>query len=472
MMAVASPVVVPGWRAGSARRLAGLAIARLANQAIGICWFVVAARVLDDRQFGILSAALAMVIVIGALSDLGVTRTVVRYATIDQRLLWPAYRRGVELRLVAGLGLGLLAIGAFALSGVDTPASAIALGAAIALASGITETAFASLRAVGLVRTEMALLVGERALFAVLALVALALGGGALAVLTVYLGTNALSAVIGLIRLARFRTGAHRPPPPAMLDAEGRRTALASTLVTVVPRLSALVLVLVAAPTAVGTLSIAQKAPEALAIFAVGVMAPLLPIVRPHVLAGDRALAAQRATIVTVAALYLLGPVIAWLIVRPEDALSLVFDASDRSGAATATVLLALAAFVVVLRTAGEQLLLADGRAGDYLAAMAAGAAVCVVLAVALVPDHGPVGAAVASLAAEGVTIAFVAGRLTSFRTRGLARTASGPVLLAGATGILLGSGSVLGRGPAVVVVALCCALGSMRARVVLQRQG
>jgi O-antigen/teichoic acid export membrane protein len=463
----AATVTLPGWRVGSGRRLAGLAVARLANQAIGVAWFVMSARILDESQFGTIGAALAIVVVVGALSDLGATRTLVRHITSDQRVLWPAYRRALAQRLVVGSLLGGLTVALLAVVGVDVSTTAVALAAAIALASGITELAFAALRAVGLVRVEMALLVGERAAFAVVAGAIVIAGGGAVPVLVAYLVTNALSAVVGFGSLVHLRAGSAATAPP-LLDREGRRTAIASTLVTLGPRVSTLVLIVVASPAAVGTLTIAQKAPEAVGVFAAAVLAPVLAMVRPDVLAGDRSRAAQRSVQVLGALLFVLGPVLVWMALRPDDLLGLVFDAAGRDGATASMTACAVAAFLLLGRTVGEQLLLADDRAGAYVVALATGCLVALGTAIAFVPEHGPTGAAVAALAGEAAAAALVLARLDRFRASGARRSLLAPVALtvavAGALVVLPSDA----RAIATVIVAIGSVAGVARAREML----
>jgi O-antigen/teichoic acid export membrane protein len=434
---------------------------------MGVAWFVLSARVLDERQFGTIGAALAIVVVVGALSDLGATRTLVRHITLDHRVLWPAYRRAVVQRLAVGALLGALTVGLLSVSDVDVTTTAVALAAGIALASGVSELAFAALRAVGLVRTEMALLVGERAAFAVVAGAIVLAGGGAVPVLAVYLATNMLSASLGFARVVRLRAGSAVVAPP-LLDREGRRTAAASTLVTLGPRISTLVLIVIASPAAVGTLTIAQKAPEAVAVFAAAVLAPVLAMVRPDVLVGDRARAARRSVEVLGALLFVLGPVLVWMTLRPDDVLGLVFDAASRDGASATAAACAITAFLLLGRTVGEQLLLADDRAGAYVVALAAGGLVTLAAAIALVPDHGATGAALAALAGEAVAVVLVIARLDRFRASGARRSLLSPVALTVAVAATLVLLPGEARVVAMAIVAVASIVGAVRARDVL----
>ena len=461
-------VALPGWRVGSGRRLAGLALARLINQSIGVAWFVVSARVLDDRQFGTIGAALAVVVVVGALSDLGATRTLVRHITRDQRALWPAYRRALEQRLVVGAALGALVLGLLAKVGVDISTGALAIAVAIALASGLTELAFAALRSVGLVRVEMALLVGERAAFAGIAGAIVIAGGGAISVLLAYLATNLLSAAIGFGALVRLRM-ASEAAAPSLLDREGRRTAIASTLVVLGPRVSTVVLIMVASPTAVGTLTIAQRAPEALGVFGAAVLAPVLAMIRPDVLAGDASRAVHRSLQVLTALLFALGPLLAWMVIRPEDLLGMVFAAATRDGASASMAAGALAAYLLVGRTVGEQLLLAAGRAGAYVIALVAGCLVALGVAVVLVPRHGPTGAALATLAGEAAAAACVVARLQGLRASGKRQRLRTPLVLTAAVATTLALLPADARVVATAIVAVSSVGGVLQARALLR---
>jgi len=424
------PRVTP-WDHGLVSKLGGLAGARMIAQVLGLGWFLFAARAFDATEFGVLSTALVLVVVIGGLSDLGTTRTIVRHAAADRTSLRSSFVRGATLRAAAGLVLAVVAVALAPLVQDAVAVPVIAMAGIIAVASGLTEIGFAALRSVGLVGTEARLLVGERLLFVVAGTLVVLAGGGPLAVLVVYAATNLVSATIVSVRSLRCPGGAGTPSGP-MLDAEGRHTAIGSTLVIVGPRISALLLVLLATPQVVGTFSIAQKVPEALGILGAAVLLPVLPMVRAHIVAGRGAAAIHDGGRVTATVLAAMVPVAAWLCIDGERALEVLFGAGDRSGAAATLALLSGVAVLWVLRTYGEVVLLAQERAARYVGAVAAGVVVNLVVGIALVSSSGSVGAAGAALVAEAAVVVLVFGVLRGSVVAATRRLFV-PVLLLGA---------------------------------------
>ena len=398
------PARVPSWDQGVVGKLTGLAGARVVAQLLGLAWFLLAARVFSPVDFGVLSTALVLVVVIGGLSDLGTTRTVVRHVAADRTSLRSSFVRAATLRGVAGLALALVVI-AVAPQVQDTiSVQVVALAGLIAVASGITEIGFAALRSVGSVTTEGRLLVVERALFVVAGTAIVLAGGGPVAVLAAYAATNLVSAGVVSVRSLGFPGGAGTPSGP-LLDAEGRHTAVGSTLVIVGPRISALLLVVLSTPTVVGTFSIALKVPEALGILGAAILLPLLPMVRSQLLDGRGRRAVQDAGRVTATVLMAMIPAAALLAVDGRRVLDLLFGAGTRPGSVATLALLAAVSVLWVVRTYGEVLLLAQERAARYLVAVASGIVVNLLVGVALVRWSASTGAATAALLAEAVVL-------------------------------------------------------------------
>ncbi|MBL8775468.1 MAG: lipopolysaccharide biosynthesis protein [Acidimicrobiales bacterium] len=385
-------------------KLSGLAGARVVAQLLGLAWFLLAARVFDAVEFGVLSTALVLVVVIGGLSDLGTTRTVVRHAAADRAALRSSFVRAAALRGGAGLLLALTVIVAAPRVQDTVSVQLVAMAGLIAVASGITEIGFAALRSVGSVTTEARLLVGERALFVAAGTAIVLVGGGPLAVLAVYAATNLASAAVASLRTLTFPGGAGSPSGP-MLDAEGRHTAVGSTLVIVGPRVSALLLVVLSTSTVVGTFSIAQKVPEALGILGAAVLLPLLPMVRSQLLDGRGERAVDDAGRITATVLMVMVPAAVLLSVDGRRVLDLLFGAGDRAGSVATLALLSAVSVLWVVRTYGEVLLLAQERAARYLAAVASGLVVNLLVGVALVGSSASTGAASAALLAEVVAV-------------------------------------------------------------------
>lgn len=435
-----------GWEQGVASRLGNLAAARVAAQLLGLGWFLYVARVFDATDFGILSSGLALVIVIGGLSDLGTTRTVVRHIAADRRTLGPTFARAAGLRIVAGAVVGVGAALVMHLVDGSLPAAVVIAAGVVAVASGITEIGFAALRSIGLVNAEVGLLVGERVAFVALGCGAVAAGGGPLAVLAVYAATNVLSAGIITARVRHHGRGPSTPAGP-LLDREGRSTALSSTLVIVGPRVSVVLLLVMGSPTMLGAFTIAQKVPDALGTLGTAALMPVLPLLREALVKGRWSQGLGRAGRITATVAAAVAPPVALLALDGRRVLDLLFDAGGRSGVAVGVGLLAVAALLWIVRTLGEMVLLAEERAATYLRALVAGLVANTVIGVALVHRWGTAGAAGAALVGEVVVLAAVALSVRG-RVPGLARTL-GPVPLAAVGGTVAAG---LGRSLPVVV--------------------
>lgn len=456
-----------GWEQGVASRLTNLAGARVVAQLLGLGWFFYIARAFDAAEFGTLSTGLALVIVVGGISDLGTTRTVVRHVAADRRTLRPTFLRAAQLRAAAGGAVGLIVVAVMAVADGRVPVAVVAAAAVVAVASGVTEVGFAALRSVGLVGAEVALLVGERLAFLAAAGALVVAGGGPVAVLVAYAATNVVSAIVigwQVVRHSRGETALAGP----MLDREGRQTALSSSLVIVGSRVSVVLLLVLDAPTVLGAFTLAQKVPEALGTLGTAALMPVLPMLREALVRRRWDGAWRRAGRVAATVAAAIAPPVAFLAVDGRRAIDLLFDAGDRAGVAVALALLSIVALLWVIRTLGEMALLAEERAGVYTKALLMGVAANVVVGVPLVLRWGAAGAAGAALVAE-VVILVVVVRALRPSARSFARTFV-PVAAAFVGGLAV---AVAGRrlptvaaGAAAAVVALVALVGTGRSLV------
>lgn len=396
-----------GWDRGTTSKLVGLTCGRMVAQVLGLTWFLLAARAFDGADFGILSSGLILVVVIGGLSDLGTTRTVVRHVAADPTSLRSNFIAAAHLRIGAGVGLAAVAVAIAPLVQNDVSISVALTAGLIAISSGVTEVGFAALRSVGMVGTEVGVLVGERFLFVAVGSVLVLLGYGPLAVLVAYAATNTVSAIVVGTRALLWSHGRRTAAGP-LLDQEGRRTAISSTLVIVGPRISGLLLVLMSTTLVVGTFTVAQKVPEALGALGVAILMPILPIVRAAVVEGRQRQAIKRAALLTAAVATTLVPVAALLTTSGAEIVTLFFGPESRPGVGAAIGLLAWATVVWIIRTYGELVLLAQERAAQFVVAVGAAVAVTLVMGITLIPQYGAMGAAYASIAGEVVVFALV----------------------------------------------------------------
>ena len=406
MSAIAVERPTPGgWASGASRRFLALAGGRAVAQVLAMAWFLTAARMLTDSEYGVVATGLTFMYVFAGLGDVGTTRTIVRHVAADHRTLWPAYGRAVALRVAGGLAIGLVTAAVVAITPVPVSPGVVLLAGLMATVSGITELAFAALRSIGHIKVEMGMLVFERALFLGLGAYAITQGAGPIAVLVLYLLTNALSAVVTTLAVVHHRTE-EREAPGAFLDAEGRYTAASYALLAIAPRIGPLLVALFASATAVGIFSVAQRPIEAMAIFTLSTALPVLPIARELVTRGETARASRMAMTISGAMVVALVPIIVWIEVAPHQVLRILFGEGRYEGAAPVFRLLGLTALTWTFRSVGEFVLLGGERAKRLVAISGGGAVLAIALGIPLVLAQEAVGAAVAVLVAEVVMVA------------------------------------------------------------------
>ncbi|MCX7620282.1 MAG: oligosaccharide flippase family protein [Acidimicrobiales bacterium] len=411
-----------GWDLGASRRFVALAAARGASQVLGIVWFLLAVRRLDESTFGDLAAGLAFFAVFSGIGDAGTTRTVVRHVATNHDLVWSAYWRALPLRIMTGLTVGALTTAAVAVAPVPVPAQVVLLAGLLATVSGATELAFASRRAIGAIWVEVGLLVGERVVFLAAGVVALSAGVGAIGILVLYLVTNLFSAVISGLATWWKRPRHHTQPGP-MTDREARLTAYGFALVTISPRLPTILVALLTSPVDLATFSVAQRPVEAIALFALSTATPALPIARNRLSRGlvadaDRAVAAVAGVL-----LLALAPAVAWFLVAPDIPLSLLAGAGRYESAKPVLQILALTTASWVFRGVAELRLLAEERAGLLVRVTLSGAITTVIAGAPFVIAFGSIGAAWAVVAGEAIMTILLARSLPALADRSALRS-------------------------------------------------
>lgn len=521
------------WANSGWRGIGGVALARLGAQVLGTVWFVVAARSIEATEFAHIAAGLTLVFVFGALGDAGVVRSVSVDVSVQPWALARRFLAGVRLRSAVGVSVGAVGVVLVAAVAPQLPVRIVALAGLTALLSGVAETGFAALRAVVRVGTEATMLVVERSLFLAAGLVALAHGGGAVAVMAIYAATNAVTAAVvcGAVAIvARGRRSeshamrSHRMVSASLGQGDPRRgdprggdprrgdsnavprpqrwIAAGSTLTVLAPRVVPLVVILVGATRAAGGVAIAQKPAEALAAFAASIAAPTLPLLaeraarpdgrgagrgpssvrgavrRVDGVAGE---ALRRAVDFATVAQVLLGAAIGWLLVYASVVMPLVFGAAVR-GSSTAAVAFLVAALATSSRTVVESVRLVTNQQRIVAVAIAAGVAVtavgaAVVMGVEARPDLVHLG--IASLLGE-LTVASIllrgARRSVQVATLGLAFQGIGWSAVSAAAGAITGATvaafDVAAPGQAAVAAAVVGLLTAHRIRSIVRPDG
>lgn len=521
------------WANSGWRGIGGVALARLGAQVLGTVWFVVAARSIEATEFAHIAAGLTLVFVFGALGDAGVVRSVSVDVSAQPWALARRFLAGVRLRSAVGASVGAVGVVLVAAAAPQLPVRIVALAGLTALLSGVAETGFAALRAAVRVGTEATMLVVERSLFLAAGLVALAHGGGAVAVMAIYAATNAVTAAVvcGAVAIVARgrrweshamrshrmvsaslgqgdpRQGDPRRGDPRRGDSNAvprpqRWIAAGSTLTVLAPRVVPLVVILVGATRAAGGVAIAQKPAEALAAFAASIAAPTLPLLaeraarpdgrgagrgpspvrgavrRVDGVAGE---ALRRAVDFATVAQVLLGAAIGWLLVYASVVMPLVFGAAVR-GSSTAAVAFLVAALATSSRTVVESVRLVTNQQRIVAVAVAAGVAVtavgaAVVMGVEARPDLVHLG--IASLLGE-LTVASIllrgARRSVQVATLGLAFQGIGWSAVSAAAGAITGATvaafDVAAPGQAAVAAAVVGLLTAHRIRSIVRPDG
>jgi O-antigen/teichoic acid export membrane protein len=332
-------------------------------------------------------------------------------------LLRPVFRATARLSILAGLVSTVVTCAVVAVAIPKIDGGLVVLAGLTATASGVSELAYAGLRAIGRVRVEAIGLVAERLVFVVVAVLALERYRSAVSVMAVYLGLNAIAAVVTSAAVHRLAPPASDAPVPDVFDAEARRSALSFALVTVGPRLPTIVLGAIGGPVPAGDLALALRPVESVVLVAHSSAQPLLPVLRQRIVAGTRALA-DRATVAVAAALAAPAAVVgAALIALPEQLVSVLLDDRESRAAERACGILGAVCLTWTLRGVAELRLFAEERAGTFVTIVVTG--VVVTAAAVAVGSHvdGTVGAAWAVLVAEAVQLACCLAAVPSLRS-------------------------------------------------------
>jgi O-antigen/teichoic acid export membrane protein len=240
-------------------------------------------------------------------------------------------------------------------------------------------------------------------------------GGGAVAVLVVYILTNLVTAIAtGLVvhRVGRGGEGA----VPALLDAEARRSAVGFALLALGPRVTPLLLSVLAASDTVATYAVAWRPVEGVSLLAISLVTPVLPMLRSLHTRGKSAELDRAVQSVSHATIVALLPIVLWFLVAPDQVIRLLVGSDKYSEAEPLLSILAAVVLTWFLRSLAEATLLAREKAGTFAAITTTGFAFTVVAAPILIVALDASGAAWATLGAELVMLALIFGLVPALR--------------------------------------------------------
>jgi O-antigen/teichoic acid export membrane protein len=198
--------VVGATTRNAARAVVALSVAEVVGKVATFAVIVGAARTLGPRGFGAFAYDLAIALLLGTFVDWGFDAIVTRRGSRDRATLDHGYADLVVLRL--GLSLVTLGVIAVVLAAGDLLDSDKQVGLLVLCASTLVDTLSdagrAASAAIGRQASTAFVLVGQRVLTAVVALVTLAAGGGLLGVASGYLAGSLAGAAVMALTVRRL----------------------------------------------------------------------------------------------------------------------------------------------------------------------------------------------------------------------------------------------------------------------------
>lgn len=392
-----------GWSEGAVSKVSRLVSARLVTQAIGFAWFLLLARLFDRSEMGILAAGLVTFALVAVVGDAGTSWSLAREVTAEPSRAWAFYRDAIRLRLLA---TGVIGVAALTMSSffVDSNMlAAMALGVAVAVASGMTESAVSTLRGLGIVRFESIALPAERLGFVAIAALLVGLGGGPLTVMGVYVLTNTVTAVAAALTLGRSHRVATIDDYSRLWGPETRGSGLAFAVLALGPRVNLLIVVLLLSGVEVADYSVASRPIEQLSLAAIGFSSSMLPLFRDDVI-NNRDLSSRAGFLAAGFVTTSLGAVV-WVALSSEAVIDLMYGAGRYPTSPNLLAILAPVAITWPLRGLASMTMVASSRAVALARVSAAGLLVNVAFAWPLTAWVGVEGAAATLVLSDLVTV-------------------------------------------------------------------
>jgi O-antigen/teichoic acid export membrane protein len=235
------------------RRAATLSVGRGAASLLSAAWVIVVARHLSVGQFGEVSVALALVVILGTLSDFGLQNILAKDVVETGRIRRAVLDSVVARRLVlAAISIVLLVVLFVIATHERNLAVPFVFGLSIAGVAMYNST-LTAYRALGNIRLEIASEIGSRALVLVAGGLWVANGGGVIAVGVAY---SAVGLAIGLLDylLVRSKSSAApiEHPLPSFSPRAAAPFALANTVSAIYQRIDNYLLALLRGTAAAG----------------------------------------------------------------------------------------------------------------------------------------------------------------------------------------------------------------------------
>lgn len=392
----------------TARNAAVRGTAEVLAKLATLAWTVVAARSLDQGDFGAFSYALSIVLLASALPAWGFDPLLVRRGSRDQELLPRLHTEALTWQTVLAVPT-FLAVGL--LVAPSRPSSAAALVLVVLLAAGLPELWSDTARSTASVRQDQLgvsrALVMQRLITAGLIIGALALGAGVVGVAVGFLLGTGLGFLLHVRALraldVRMRPGLVTRAGMREMIAGSGSLGLSALVLILLFRADTVLLGIIKDDEAVAAYTVAYRLLETVLFVAYAVKQAVLPVMSA---AGDRVRQGFEQGLAAVGVVYV--PFAAVVLVEGDRVISLLFG--ERYGEQSFDVLRWLAPVPVLFAAGylGQAALVARGRQRTMLVAALWATATNLAVNVALIPRYGGVGAAVATTVSYVVQVAVV----------------------------------------------------------------
>jgi O-antigen/teichoic acid export membrane protein len=389
-------------------RAAALSAGRATASLLAAAWLVLLARRLTLNDFGDVSVALALVIILGTLSDFGLQIILGRDVVENRRIRRSVLDRVVARRLVLAILASVLLLVLYVVGTRDSRVAVPLIFAASLAGAAMYGPAIHAYRTLGNIRLEIVCEIGSRAVVLVGGGIWIMSGGGIIAAAATYAGVG-LAVGLAAYGFVRSRSGAATSAEPAAPSLAARATApfvLASAVGAVYQRIDNYLVALLRGAAAAGLYSASYRfqdliliLPTALGQVALSDMSGLNPrerfaIARRIVVQGSL-VAAMQAVVIAVLA---------------EPLLRLLFGPTFAQAAPTVVALMIStvpgAAAIVLASLAA----ITDAR--GFARATAGSLAINVVANLVLIPPFGGVGAGIANIVSQTYLAAALYGLL------------------------------------------------------------
>lgn len=261
-----------GWRA----------LSDIGSKAITLLLYAVMARRLGEAGFGVFAFGLAFVMLVTTLANFGQDGILTREVARDRNLLHRYFANTLALKLALALPALALAVGIAWSIGMSeqTRLVVLFLGMAVVV-EALTQTCFAAYQAFEQLSLMPAVVITQRVVTTIPAIVAMLLGAGVVAVAAIYAAGTLASVWLALVLLARRVERPRLEVDPGLWWPLMRAAAplgLAGVFITVLLRVDTAMLAFFKSDAVVGNYSAAYRLFEATLLVGWSVTAAVYPV--------------------------------------------------------------------------------------------------------------------------------------------------------------------------------------------------